>query len=428
MKYSNLSLAILLFGLLGALVSSGCSSLTSGEGSSNWGLNRLLGTDGKAARGEDDDFDMFGEKNPDRMHWSDLSPDRIGTTFQARFTGQNQTAGEAAFREGKEIYDRAFAARNRLDDEEISDEARDELKEEFRKAASQFEISANRWPDSALEHDALFLQGEARFFADDYVLANRAFEILLNKYSGSRQLDLIEQRRMEIALYWLSMDREGAGWTFGDSSRPNIGLQAEARRILHRIRLDDPTGKLADDATLALANAYFEAGMYADAADTYEDLRQAYPGSSHLFYAYLFELKARLAAYRGPNYDGTDLLKAEKIMRAMVRQFPKEVEADREYLAIEGARIREQLAERDWTLGEYYEKRGENRAAKFYYAKVTDEYDDTSLAAEAEERIASLGGRPDVPPQKVPWIADLFPVKERNKPLLAPGDRESIFR
>ena len=33
-------------------------------------------------------------------------------------------------------------------------------------------------------------------------------------------------------------------------------------RVYDRIRLDDPTGKLADDATLALGNAYFAVGKF----------------------------------------------------------------------------------------------------------------------------------------------------------------------
>ena len=45
------------------------------------------------------------------------------------------------------------------------------------------------------------------------------------------------------------------------------------------MRIDDPTGKLADDATIALANAYFEQERYLDAADTYEDLRVNFPSS-----------------------------------------------------------------------------------------------------------------------------------------------------
>ncbi len=402
---------------------SGCRTVNPGEQDSGWSLGRLLGTDSNARTDtQAEGIDSFGDRNPDRLQWGDLSPGRVGTTMQARFSGgPDRDKAEAEFRAGQEIYDAALATWN-------AGQRDAKLQRQFRAAAAKFEIAANKWPGSALEQDALFLQGEARFFADDYVLANRAYEILLSKYSGTRQLDLVEARRFEIAQYWLSMERNGQGWDFGNDSRPSTGLAGSARRILHRIRLDDPTGKLADDATLALGNAFFEAGLFADAADAYEDLRQTYPGSPHQFHAHLFELKARLAAYRGPNFDGTDLIKAEKLMKALVRQFPKEVEQEREYLAQEGSRIREQLAERDWTLGHYYEKRGENRAAKFYYAKVTDQYDDTRLAVDAEERIAALGGRPDIPSQKVPWLADLFPAKERNKPLITPGSSESILR
>ena len=79
-------------------------------------------------------------------------------------------------------------------------------------------------------------------------------------------------------------------------------------------------------------------------------------------------------------------------------------------------------------MAQFYEKRGENRAAKYYYAQVSEAYDDTEFASEADERIAALGGKPPVPPQRAKWLADLFPAKERNKPLIATGDRESILR
>ncbi|HBO45090.1 MAG TPA: hypothetical protein DD670_14405, partial [Planctomycetaceae bacterium] len=38
----------------------------------------------------------------------------------------------------------------------------------FAEAAAKFKAAAGRWPDSALEEDALFLQGESLFFADNY--------------------------------------------------------------------------------------------------------------------------------------------------------------------------------------------------------------------------------------------------------------------
>ncbi len=47
------------------------------------------------------------------------------------------------------------------------------------------------------------------------------------------------------------------------------------------MRLDSPTGRLADDSTMELANNAFEKGNYEEAADLYEDLRTTYPDSPH---------------------------------------------------------------------------------------------------------------------------------------------------
>ena len=415
---------IILFLAVGAattfvlLSASGCKSLQQNGGLS---MANLLGTT-TADDTDIEDFDTFGEKNPDRLMLSDLGPGRIGTTLKSRFGGgNNRASAEESFRKGQQLYDQAIA---RFENDDRSEETN----ALFRQAANKFEVAAGQWPNSALQQDALFLQGEARFFANDYVPANRAYEILVNKYSGTKHLDLVESRRYEIALYWLSLARNGEGFTFGSNRRPNSGLAKSARRILHRIRLDDPTGKSADDATLALGNAFFEDGKYADAADAYEDLRKTYPGSPHQFHAHKFELKARLAAYRGAEYDGTDLQHAEKLLKTMIRQFPSEVEAERDYLASEGQRIREMLAARDWEVGNYYASRGENRAAKYYFAKVAGEYEDTQLAESAGERVAEVSDLPAVPEQKLPRLAELFPVKERNKPLLDSSNRGTTLR
>jgi outer membrane protein assembly factor BamD (BamD/ComL family) len=410
--------------LILAVACSGCRSATGEPGRKPWSAANLFGQRDKSRShwDEEEKYDLYGEANPDRLHLYDLGPGRIGTTLRTRWSSaQDHRKAEKHMAEGERLYNEAIT----LWESDVESARATTL---FRQASRQFELAADNWRDSALEQDALFMQGEASFFANDYMLANRAYEILVSRYAGTPQLDLVESRRFEIAQYWLSLSRDGAGLAVGDHSRPMMGLGREARRVLHRIRLDDPSGKLADDATLALGNAFMEARRYSDAADAYEDLRRTYPGSRHQFLAHKFELQARLAAYRGPDYDGTDLVKAEDVLKTMLRQFPNECEADRDELAETGGQIRHQLAERDWTMAEYYEGRGENRAATHYYNLVAENYDDTSFGGEAGERIAALGGLPPVPKQKAQWLADLFPVKERNKPLIATGDRESILR
>ena len=129
-----------------------------------------------------------------------------------------------------------------------------------------------------------------------------------------------------------------------------------------------------------LSDAYFADRHWPEAADTYEDLRRNYPGSEFMYHAHLFELKARLESYQGGSYDDIPLKKADELMRAIVNQYPKEAQKDKDFLAKEATQIRTLLAERDLTMAQYYQNRGENRAAKIYYEQLAAEYGDTKLA------------------------------------------------
>jgi len=58
-------------------------------------------------------------------------------------------------------------------------------------------------------------------------------------------------------------------------------------RVFDKMRtLDDPGGRLADDATLALGNEAFAAGKFYKADEYYTDLQKAYPASEHQFLAH----------------------------------------------------------------------------------------------------------------------------------------------
>lgn len=370
----------------------------------------------------DDSLDPMGERNGDRLLLHDLAPSQIATTMKVKgFAKPNEAEAEQAFAAGQKLYEEAG---NELET------APESASRKYEEAANQFRLAADRWPDSALEQDSLFYEGESNFFANRYVQSNRAFEKLVAQYSGSRYLDKAEARRFSIAQYWLQLSRKGTltKVKIGDPQRPAFNLASESRRIFHRIRLDDPSGKLADDATMALGNAYFEAKMYQDAADTYEDLRITYPGSQHAFHAHLFELKSRMNSYYGKSYDQEPLVKADELLKRIVQQFPTECEGEREYLTKEATTVRNLLAERDYSLGEYYEKKGENLAASMIYRDVAKNYDDTPLAEDSTEKLAVLGDKPPEPTQRAKWLLDMLPQSEANKPLIAVGDKESIFR
>ena len=418
MRMHRVSFRCHLIALMIALIFSftGCHSIQSRPNRGD-GVGGLLGLR-KQKDGQFDEelltsVDPLGARGYNRLLLDDLSPGNLSTTLAVRTTyKEDRPAAEAAYEKGQQLYNQALAM---LD---ANPDGTDHI-DSFKQAANEFRLAAGKFPDSQLEHDALYFEGEAFFFANHYVQANRAFENLITRYSGSRYLDKAEARRFSIAEYWLKLADDGAKVAFNDPSRPRSGLATEAQRIFHRIRLDDPTGKLADDATLALANAYFKTEKWIDAAETYEDLRRNYPGSPHQFHAHMFELKSRLNSYQGKSYDQDPLVKSDKLLKQIMRQFPLQAREEETYLAQEAGTIRHLLAEREWGMAKYFENQGENLAAKHYYNQVAENFGDTEFGKQVSGEIERVAELPDKPKEHAKWLVDMFPDTEKAKPVIA---------
>lgn len=407
-----------------AIASSGCGGFNF-NGKKQSLLNKLTGNDENDAHSEllaDEALDPLGRRDGDRLLLDDFAPSQIATTLKVRSgTGLNQESANRHFATATELYERANAAKKSGADSKT-------WQTTFVEAANEYRLAAAKWPDSSIEEQAIFFEGESYFFADRYVQANRAFEKLIAEYAGSSYLDQAEGRRYVISKYWLELSESGPMVALNDPKRPRFNVAGEARRVLHNIRLDDPTGKLSDDATFELANAFLKSGRYYEAADTYEDLRRNYPGSKYQFNAHMLELEARLKSYAGPSYDATPLDKSQELLRSIVRQFPKEAEGQEEVLQQQAALVNNQLAQRDFELGQYHERRGENRAAQLCYASVSDKYPDSLYASMIDGHIQKVASLPAVPAQHAKWLVDLFPDPEADKPIYKSGDNETIFR
>lgn len=346
---------------------------------------------------------------------SAFSPGNVNASLRY-LTGNGPNPDEArqAFWKAQQLYQDAIALR---DQNQLA-----ESQAKFVDAAVEFADAAERWPDSAMEQDALYMTGESYFFADHYWDAETAYEELLERYQHSRHLDAVQPRRFAIAQYWLELNREDPmafyEWNVFDESKPSRGMFGHAMRVFDRIRLDDPTGTLADDATLALGNAYFAKKKFLKADEYYTDLRKTFPSSDHQFQAHFLGLKSKLEAYQGPDYSANALDEAEKLLDQIRKQFPADAEREAEFLAREAARVKYLLAERDWLLAKRFDQRAEYGAARHYYTALLTNYRETPFGESAEQRLREIGGLPNVPDQPLPWLVAVFPVDEDVKPIL----------
>ncbi len=314
------------------------------------------------------------------------------------------------FSQGEELYSQAIAATG------------DERVEMLRNAAENFKEAGENWRSSSLEQEALLRAAESHFFAEDYYQAERLYAQLIKEYPRNPYLDHIDSRRFEIADYWLLTDAANhkpfVVLNVSDAKFPWNDVGGHGKRVLEKLRLDNPTGKVSDDATMRLAVEDFKKGKYESAADTFAELRLTFPDSEHLFNAQFLELQSLLESYQGADYSSIPLTEAQKRVEQMSRQFPQEAAARKDELNKAYAKIRFQLAERVWNQADYRRKRSENGAAKFHYQRILEEFADTPFAAEAQTKLQQLEGLPDDPPQHFKTLVWLLGAENNDRPWL----------
>lgn len=357
--------------------------------------------DGVMVRGQDDDEGIGIGKNTGK-DWLD----RIsGRGAAANVPVANKLPWIGAGKEKNEIEARSLFAQ--------AEAAFAERK--YGKAQKLYGEAAKLFPKSQLEEDALFMVAESQFFADEYGDAFESYEKLMARYKGTRHLDAVAAREFAIGRFWIGMEMKDPSWrllpNWTDEKRPFLDTQGKALRAFEKVRLNHPTGPLADDSIMATAGWYFAEERYTDADYFYTLLRREYPSSEHQYEAHYLGIQAKIRSYQGPDYDGTKMVEAKKLIEQTLKQFTDATPEDRQRLNDLYAKVNRALAERDYDLGQYYESRGYNTAASMYYGRLAQEFPETQLATQARQRVAKLQGKPAAPEPKLTWISALFPDK-----------------
>jgi outer membrane protein assembly factor BamD (BamD/ComL family) len=355
---------------------------------------RTSGPQGEAASGSpstDPDFEPQ-EGEDDGLELEDFYPSNIGMTVK-KLTGNgpNEAIARAHYQEGEALFREA----------------------RYKEAAKRFERAAKRAPESPLQEDCLFMQGESLFFSDQYPKAYDAYSELLKEYQYTRHLDKVVARQFAIGRFWEQMAASKPAWflsfQFTDPTRPRFDTFGHALKAYQSVRMNDPTGPLADDSIMATANAYFLKKRYEESGYHYDLIRKEYPKSEHQLHAHLLGMKSKLEIYEGPEYDGSSLEDAQEIAEQTLRLFGSELGSERDRIVDKLNEIHQEQADRDWFLAQYYDDKKEYRAARFYYRLILDEYPATAYAQRAEARLAEIRHLPDKPANHFRWLTELFP-------------------
>ena len=347
---------------------------------------------GTASKYEDASQDGFLDK---------VAPKKLYKQFKAAIgQGPNEAVARKALAEGDDLF----------------------RQKKYDKAAKRYKVAHDRWPDSPLEEEALFKAGESWFFADRYSKSDDEYALLTKKFPSTQFLSQVVTRRFAIGRYWEQYDTANPHWpvtpNLADKTRPMFDTMGHALKVYERIRLDDPTGALADDSIMATANSHFLKGHWEEADYHYGLLRSEYPKSDFQYQAHLLGLRCKLLRYQGPGYETTPLDEAEELATQLLTQFPKELGEERERVVQVRAGILAQRALSEWNMAEYYAKGKYYRASRHFYDKIIQDYPDTQLAQDSRAKLEQYKGEPDVPTRPIDFLVKWLPESKREGPVL----------
>lgn len=284
-----------------------------------------------------------------------------------------------------------------------------------------------------VEEDALFMLAECQFKQMRFTKAQDSYDDLLNRYASTRHMDRVTKQLFRIARYWLgfpndiekekaksgiqlasaedeqvnvSAGQDESGWdipiipNFTDRSRPVYDADGRGLQALRSIWLHDATGPLADDALMLSANHNLRKRNFVEAKRLYELVREQYPDSPHLKDAFLLGSHVTLAAYEGPEYDGTALDKSRDLKQTMLQIFPEMSEKERNMLQREIDELHDGEIRRLWGQVEFYQRKNVPESVALHCNVIINRYPNSSYAERSRAVLreiqaeASNSGRP----------------------------------
>jgi len=278
---------------------------------------------------------------------------------------------KAVSAEGKDKYLLAVAQIKKLvnmGQTEAVGEALDKLKKDFPEIAG---------PDL----DA-FIKAELFFSEGKFTKAVRGYNKFLEEYSESALFEAALDRQFAIATAFLAGRKRPILKVF------KIKGYATGVKIMEKISddlagLDAPIGV---KAAIAVAENYEKREKFHEAYLKWEDIAFQWETGEIGRDALLGQARCKHATYRGPKYDASNLtgpFSAKNYYEKFKLQYPEDAEELEVDKILE--QIEQQLAYKQFSIGEYYQKMGNKLSANLYYDMVIREWPDSKAAEMAKK-------------------------------------------
>jgi tetratricopeptide (TPR) repeat protein len=255
----------------------------------------------------------------------------------------------------------------RSGDSDAVEEALGQLKEEFPQYTG---------PDLDL-----FIEGELHFWHDHYAKAMKKYEKLLKDYPGSEFASAVLEREYDMAKEYLGGRKKSVLGIFHVRGYAE-GLEM-MERISDRAGLDEPNS-VGLRAAVAVAEHYESREKYIEAYLKWSEIASYWETGSIGKRAIFRMAEDNLLAYnqprteRRPLLDGSKLVTAKTYYTKYAALYP--AEARQHDIPRKLKQIDEQMAYKQFTIGQYYQRVDKTDAANYYFDMVAKNWPETKAA------------------------------------------------
>jgi len=223
-----------------------------------------------------------------------------------------------------------------------------------------------------------FIKAEMLFCEGKFAKAARSYEKFLAEYPRSELYGAALDREFAIATAFLAGQKKPILKVF------KIRGYAEGTKIMEKISDRAGDAPIATKAAVAVARSLEKRGKFDEAYHKWSQISSQWPTGQLGKEALLAMARCKHAAYKGPHYDASNLISAKSYYENFKLRYPedaKEFDIDRKL-----KQINEQRAYKQFTIGQYYQKRGNKQSANLYYQMVLDNWPGSTAAKMAKEK------------------------------------------
>jgi len=253
-----------------------------------------------------------------------------------------------------------------------------------RRAEKRFRDLIDDYPQSRYREQAMWLRAESLFSRQRYYEAYEQYEDLIEQYAGSARYQDALNREVEIAeLYFGPVRRRVLGI-------PLMSGEDEAVEILRRVYEHQPTGQLADDVILRIADHHWSKHRWVEAEESYDKYCREYPNGEAVRHAELRRALCGIRQCEGPKYCTTTLRLAADRLRQYQTKYPEEAARNDVPALID--RLTQMQAQSMYEVAARYRRAGKPCAAAFYAERLRERYPNSPWSEKAAEFLAPTTG------------------------------------